>query len=140
VYGITIQGDTLGCRPSGRIYISPYTVVRIIDPCNVAIQKGARARVMIVHRDKLRPCDKSVDEITDNQRRTQRDAVVEPINSEPEAVVTGRPQRKLRRPSRYVNCVNINQNLVNVEAITERVAESSVANVPGMWTEILVLE
>ena len=37
------------------LFTGPYTVVKILDPCNVAIQRVPRARVMVVHRDKLRP-------------------------------------------------------------------------------------
>jgi hypothetical protein len=38
-----------------NLYVGPYTVTRLIDPCNVAIRRNARTREIVVHRDKLRP-------------------------------------------------------------------------------------
>src|SRR5208282_5494139 len=38
-----------------NLYTGPYTVVRLLDPCNVVIRRNASARAIVVHRDKLRP-------------------------------------------------------------------------------------
>jgi len=41
-----------------NLYVGPYIIVRILDPCNIAIRKGKRSPTIIVHRDKLRPCNR----------------------------------------------------------------------------------
>src|SRR5208282_3710243 len=38
-----------------NLYVGPYTVTRLIDPCNIAIRRNVRTREIVVHRDKLRP-------------------------------------------------------------------------------------
>ena len=45
--GKIIAADTL--------YVGPYTIVKQLDPCNVAIRQNRCTRILVVHRDKLRP-------------------------------------------------------------------------------------
>jgi hypothetical protein len=37
-------------------YVGPYDVIRVIDSHNLVIQKNARAKPLVVHRDKLKMC------------------------------------------------------------------------------------
>src|SRR5664279_4605902 len=38
-----------------NLYVGPYTIIRVLDPCNLVIQMSPRSRAMVVHRDKVKP-------------------------------------------------------------------------------------
>jgi len=65
-----------------NLYTGPYTVVKLLDPCNVVIRRNAGTRAIVVHRDKLRPAaslNRQVVNIS-NERVADRPAV--PLNQQ----------------------------------------------------------
>jgi hypothetical protein len=67
-----------------NLYVGPYRVVRLIDPCNVVIKRNARAREMVVHRDKLRPAvslNQQVSSTNDDEMRRPAVSLNQQVNS-----------------------------------------------------------
>src|SRR5208282_215439 len=59
-----------------NLYVGPYRVVRLIDPCNVVIKRSTRTREIVVHRDKLRPAasiNQHVEVVKNSKRAKQAD-------------------------------------------------------------------
>jgi len=44
-----------------NLFTGPFTVIRLLDPCNVVIRRYPRGREIVVHRDKVKPVLEMVD-------------------------------------------------------------------------------
>jgi transposase InsO family protein len=102
-----------------NMYVGPYIITQILDPCNIAIQKNLRSPIIVVHRDKLRPCyatesqnsgiirgaeyDGSSRSGENTKERDQGKADVDHQSYRKGGV--DRPQRNVQVPKRYTDYV-----------------------------------